>query len=85
MIVCHCNVIVKAEIEDAVRRILAEDPAGRLEPQYVYRELQKRGRCCGCFPSVNRIVDELLAEAMKEVDGTTFGRVSMGGHLLPKD
>ena len=86
MIVCQCNVILKREIQDAVRSILARDPAGGLEPQLVYRELQKRGRCCSCFPTVAAIVDELLADAMKDIDGVTLSSsASPLNMLMPKD
>ncbi|UOM37204.1 bacterioferritin-associated ferredoxin [Acuticoccus sp. I52.16.1] len=73
MIVCHCNIIKRTEIREAVRSILAADPSGRLEPQYVYRELQKRGRCCSCFPLVSSIVEEMLQEAMHEIENPVFG------------
>lgn len=85
MIVCHCNVILRTEIEEAVRRLLAADPGAPLEPQFVYRELRKRGRCCGCFPTVTAIVAELLADAMREVDGAGLGRISVLEDILPKD
>ncbi|WP_108661804.1 (2Fe-2S)-binding protein [Acuticoccus kandeliae] len=82
MIVCHCNVIKRNEIRDSVRRILAEDPSGRLEPQYIYRELQKRGRCCSCFPTVNAIVEELFAESMKDMDPVSLSAI---GERISKD
>lgn len=68
MIVCHCNVVARAEIEAAIRVILAEDAGAPLEPQHVYRALSRRGRCCGCFPAVARIVEEVLASADAAVD-----------------
>lgn len=73
MIVCQCNIIKRNDIRDAVRSILAADPAGRLEPQYVYRELQKRGRCCSCFPLVASIVEDMLQEATHGIDHAVFG------------
>jgi bacterioferritin-associated ferredoxin len=85
VIVCHCNVILKREIEGAVRSLLAADPSAPLEPQHVYRELEKRGRCCGCFPTVTAIVSQLLTNALKEVDATALGRVSPLEELLPKE
>lgn len=85
MIVCHCNVILRREVQDTVRRLLAADASAPLEPQHIYRELQKRGRCCSCFPTVTSIVSQLLADAMKEVDATALGRVSPLEELLPKD
>ncbi|WP_226583413.1 (2Fe-2S)-binding protein [Acuticoccus sediminis] len=72
MIVCQCNVIKRNEIRSAVFSILAADPSGRLEPQYIYRELQKRGRCCSCFPLVASIVEEMLNEATKAIDSPIF-------------
>ena len=74
MIVRQCNIIKRAEIREAVRAILAADPSGRLEPQYIYRELSKRGRCCSCFPTVASIVEEMLQEAMAEVEHPVFSK-----------
>lgn len=85
MIVCHCNVILKRDIEDAVRRLLAADPGAPLEPAHVYRELQKRGRCCGCFPTVRSIVREVLEDALREVDAAAVVRLSPLRKLLPED
>lgn len=85
MIVCHCNVIKRAEVESAMRRLLAEDPSAPLEPQYIYKELQKRGRCCSCFPIVREIVEKLLIDAMKEIDGIPSASASRLRTLLPKD
>ncbi|GAB5375658.1 MAG: hypothetical protein AcusKO_21200 [Acuticoccus sp.] len=85
MIVCHCNVILKREIQEAVRSLLARDPSASLEPQYVYKELQKRGRCCSCFPSVAAIVSDLLADAMNDVDGVELSPASPLKQLMPKD
>lgn len=85
MIVCHCNVILRKEIQEAARSILARDPAGGLEPQQIYRELQKRGRCCSCFPTVAAIVDDLLASAMNDVDGVEMSSASPLKTLMPKD
>lgn len=28
------------------------DPSARLTPGMVYRDLGRRGRCCGCFPAI---------------------------------
>lgn len=85
MIVCHCNVIKRAEIVQATRDMLAADPAASLEPQSVYKELKRRGRCCGCFPTVRAIVLEVLESAMQEVDGVSLLTVSHGKRLVPKE
>jgi len=85
VIVCHCNVILKREIEDAVRSILGRDPGASLEPQLVYFELQKRGRCCSCFPTVAAIVEDLLADAMNDVQGVDLASASPLRQLMSKD
>jgi len=85
VIVCHCNFITKADLEGAVREILKEDPSARLEPQFVYAHLKKRGKCCGCFPHAERVVSDMLDAAMREVDGATFGAVFEAGHAVSKE
>lgn len=72
MIVCHCNVIVKAEVEASVRELLAEDPSACLAPQTVYKRLMKRGRCCGCFPTVNDIIETVLNSAISSAELAQF-------------
>ncbi|MCZ7861568.1 (2Fe-2S)-binding protein [Agrobacterium salinitolerans] len=56
MITCHCNYITEAEIEDVVLGFLRQDPWQLVVPNKVYHEIGKRGRCCGCFPSVIDII-----------------------------
>jgi len=85
VIVCHCNFITKADLEGAVRDVLRRDPSARLEPQCVYAELGKRGKCCGCFPQAERVVTEMLDAAMKEVDGTTFNKLSRVADTVAKE
>ena len=50
MIVCHCNVITKADVEAAVRDILSADPSARLDPPSVYAQLGKRGKMLRMLP-----------------------------------
>jgi len=56
MLVCHCNIISQKEIEDVILGFLRDDAWQLLVPTKVYRELGKRGRCCGCFPNVVDII-----------------------------
>lgn len=56
MLVCHCNLISESEIEDAIKGLLAEEEWRLIVPVQVYREMDKRGRCCGCFPNVVSII-----------------------------
>ena len=58
MIVCSCNVIVRRDIESVIEEILAEDPYAVLTPGLLYHRLGRRGKCCGCFPHVSRILVE---------------------------
>jgi hypothetical protein len=52
MLVCHCNLITEKEIEQTIIDLLEKDPWQLIVPARVYHTLQKRGRCCGCFPNV---------------------------------
>ncbi|CAN7663740.1 MULTISPECIES: (2Fe-2S)-binding protein [Aminobacter] len=52
MLICHCNLITQKEIEDTIVELLDRDPWTLIVPAKVYHTLQKRGRCCGCFPNV---------------------------------
>jgi bacterioferritin-associated ferredoxin len=73
MLVCHCNIITEDEIEQAIEDLLDEDPWQLIVPAKLYHTLGKRGRCCGCFPSVIDIiirVTERRHSAMAEVTGS---------------
>ena len=52
MLICQCNVITEKEIEQTILDMLEEDAWQLIVPAKVYHRLQKRGRCCGCFPNV---------------------------------
>jgi bacterioferritin-associated ferredoxin len=73
MIVCSCNVITKRDIEATIERALADDPYAVLTPNLIYHRLGKRGRCCGCFPQVVRML----------VEHGTKVREAMTGEDLP--
>lgn len=52
MLVCSCNFITDTEIRDVINTFLEEDCWQLIVPAKVYHAMQKRGRCCGCFPNV---------------------------------
>jgi hypothetical protein len=52
MLICHCNLITEKEIEATILELLQEDAWQLVVPAKVYHRMQKRGRCCGCFPNV---------------------------------
>jgi NAD(P)H-nitrite reductase large subunit len=56
MIVCQCNVITQAEIAAEIEAMLALDEWQLIVPLKVYHALERRGRCCGCFPHVTSII-----------------------------
>ena len=56
MLVCSCNFITDKEIVDVVNSLLDEDCWQLIVPAKVYHAMQKRGRCCGCFPNVVDII-----------------------------
>lgn len=62
MIVCHCNVLTKDMISEAINDLVDDDPYRLITPGVVYRELGKRGKCCGCFPQVVQLIVQRLEE-----------------------
>lgn len=52
MLICHCNIITEKEIEQTIVGLLDQDPWQLIVPPKIYHAMQKRGRCCGCFPNV---------------------------------
>ncbi|MGX5721100.1 (2Fe-2S)-binding protein [Shinella zoogloeoides] len=56
MLVCSCNFITEKEIVDVINGLLDEDCWQLIVPAKVYHAMQKRGRCCGCFPNVVDII-----------------------------
>ena len=58
MIVCSCNIITHRDIEAVIEEILLDDPYAVLTPNLLYHRLGRRGKCCGCFPNVSRILVE---------------------------
>ena len=56
MLICSCNLVTKLEIEETILGFLNEDPWTLITPSRVYHEMNKHGRCCGCFPNVINII-----------------------------
>lgn len=56
MITCHCNIITEREIVEAIEGLLDDDCWQLIVPIKVYRALEKRGKCCRCFPNVVDII-----------------------------
>ena len=52
MLVCSCNYITDKEIKAVINEMLDEDCWQLIVPAKVYHAMNKRGRCCGCFPNV---------------------------------
>ncbi len=62
MLVCSCNFITDREIRDVIVEMLDEDCWQLIVPGKVYRAMEKRGRCCGCFPNVVDIIVQTTEE-----------------------
>lgn len=58
MIVCSCNIITRSEIVDTIQSLLREDPWRLIVPLQVYHAMNRRGKCCGCFPNLVGIIVE---------------------------
>jgi len=68
MLVCQCNVISDTEIEEIILSFLREDPWQLVVPAKVYRAMEKRGRCAGCFPNVVDIIARVTEEYHLQLD-----------------
>lgn len=66
MLVCSCNFITDKEIKDVIISFLEEDCWQLIVPGKVYRAMEKRGRCCGCFPNVVDLIVSTTAEFHKQ-------------------
>jgi hypothetical protein len=60
VIVCSCNVITDAHIENVLLDIFSKPDAPIPTPGLVYRELSKRMNCCGCAPLAVSVIYERL-------------------------
>lgn len=85
MIICHCNVLTKDAILEAIGELIDEDRYRLITPGTVYRRLGKRGKCCGCFPQVVGLIVSSLEEFQTSnptarVDRSLVGAASASLH-----
>ncbi len=62
MLVCSCNFITEKDIEEVVVELLDEDCWRLIVPGTVYNAMNKKGRCCGCFPNVVETIIRVTEE-----------------------
>jgi len=60
MIICSCAVISDHDIEMAVLDIMSGPDAPIPTPGVVYRQLEKKLKCCGCLPVTVAVIYEKL-------------------------
>ncbi|WP_415926483.1 bacterioferritin-associated ferredoxin [Neorhizobium phenanthreniclasticum] len=70
MLVCSCNYITDREIRDVIIELLNEDCWQLIVPAKVYHAMDKRGRCCGCFPNVVDLIIRTTEEYHAEHHST---------------
>jgi hypothetical protein len=70
MLVCSCNYITAREIKDVINGLLDDDCWQLIVPSKVYHAMAKRGRCCGCFPSVVDLIIKTTEEYHSERHST---------------
>lgn len=56
MITCHCNIITEQDLEQTIIAMLDEDCWQLIVPVKLYHAMEKRGKCCRCFPNVIDII-----------------------------
>lgn len=62
MMVCSCNLITDKDIKEVITSLLDEDCWQLIVPGKIYHAMQKRGRCCGCFPNVVDLIVKTTQE-----------------------
>ena len=70
MLVCSCNYITDHEIREVINELLDQDCWQLIVPAKVYHAMEKRGRCCGCFPNVVDIIIQTTEEYHARHDST---------------
>ena len=75
MMVCSCNLITDKDIKEVITSLLDEDCWQLIVPGKVYHAMQKRGRCCGCFPNVVDLI-------VKTTEEYHAARQSEGDHVV---
>jgi hypothetical protein len=76
MLVCQCNLITQKEVEEAIVALLDADPWSLIVPAKVYHSIQKRGRCCGCFPNVVETIIRVTENYHSRSEGSGLDVVS---------
>jgi bacterioferritin-associated ferredoxin len=79
MLVCSCNYITDMEIREVINELLDEDCWQLIVPSKVYHAMSKRGRCCGCFPSVVDLIIQTTEDyhaRRQSTDGEIFDFMS---------
>ena len=66
MIICSCAVISDHDIEMAVLDIMSGPDAPIPTPGVVYRQLEKKLKCCGCLPVTVAVIYEKLESLESE-------------------
>jgi len=56
MIICHCNQLTKAQLDQSISGLLAINPERKIKPQAVHATLGCRSRCCGCYPELKKMI-----------------------------
>lgn len=81
MLVCQCNLITTRDIEDIVISVLDDDPWQLVVPARIYRELGKRGQCCGCVPNLVDIIIKVTENYHLKLAGNTDNLIEVRHRL----
>ncbi|MCY6381996.1 (2Fe-2S)-binding protein [Hoeflea prorocentri] len=82
MIACHCNIITESEIEQVIVEMLNEERWQLIVPAKVYHAMEKRGKCCRCFPNVVDIIIRTSEAFHLRFDSSAVDMVSYRAKLI---
>lgn len=61
MLICSCNFITDKDIRDTVIKMI-EEGSDVINAESVFERLGKEGKCFGCFPLSNLIIEKEKAQ-----------------------
>lgn len=89
MIVCSCAVVSDADLEAAIIAIMRRPDPPLPTPGVIFRELEKKMRCCGCAPLLVATIYErfeaLEAAGKFHREATVLVRKRLARYRLVRD
>ncbi len=83
MYVCHCNAIPEREILAAIDRLIERGGAHSISAHDVLLELNRYGKCLGCYPLIEDLVTQVLGPERGHQPGSSERPVPVVPSFVP--